>query len=130
MGVVAGDEIDASVHERGEPVQLSDDQLGALALRQRFRQPGAGGMPAVLDFRRGRLLMVSPDSQAIACPLSGRNSTYRPVQISGAGSLCIVLRHLMNKDMTIPRSANIREERWALPAQTIDGGACGRRSLA
>src|SRR6476659_8332818 len=30
--------------------------------------------------------MVSPDSQAIACPLSGRNSTYRPVQISGAGS--------------------------------------------
>src|SRR5713226_1168256 len=32
--------------------------------------------------------MVSPDSQAIACPLSGRNSTYRPVQISGAGSIC------------------------------------------
>src|SRR2546430_9561301 len=38
-------------------------------------------------FRRGRRCMVSPDSQAIACPLSGRNSTYRPVQISGAGSL-------------------------------------------
>jgi len=38
-------------------------------------------------FRRGRLFMVSPDSQAIACPLSGRNSTYRPVQISGAGSI-------------------------------------------
>src|SRR5208282_1526023 len=38
-------------------------------------------------FRRGRLFMVSPDSQAIACPLSGRNSTYRPVQISGAGSV-------------------------------------------
>src|SRR5712671_4705001 len=33
--------------------------------------------------------MVSPDSQAIACPLSGRNSTYRPVQISGAGSTLI-----------------------------------------
>ena len=31
--------------------------------------------------------MVSPDSQAIACPLSGRNSTYRPVQISGTGSV-------------------------------------------
>jgi hypothetical protein len=30
--------------------------------------------------------MIAPDSQAIACPLSGRNSTYRPVQISGAGS--------------------------------------------
>jgi hypothetical protein len=37
-------------------------------------------------FRRGRLLMVSPDSQGTACPLSGRNSTYRPVQISGTGS--------------------------------------------
>src|SRR6516162_9710047 len=37
-------------------------------------------------FRRGRLFMVSPDSQATACPPSGRNSTYRPVQISGASS--------------------------------------------
>jgi hypothetical protein len=26
--------------------------------------------------------MVSPDSLGTACPLSGRNSTYRPVQIS------------------------------------------------
>src|SRR6202051_137351 len=39
-------------------------------------------------FRRGRLVMVSPDSQGTACPLSGRNSTYRPVQISGTGSVC------------------------------------------
>jgi len=30
--------------------------------------------------------MVSPDSQAIACPPSGRNSTYRPVQISETSS--------------------------------------------
>jgi hypothetical protein len=30
--------------------------------------------------------MVSPDSQATACPPSGRNSTYHPVQISGTGS--------------------------------------------
>src|ERR1700687_3103502 len=37
-------------------------------------------------FRRGRLLIVSPDSLGTACPLSGRNSTYRPVQISGTGS--------------------------------------------
>jgi hypothetical protein len=37
-------------------------------------------------FRRGRLFMVSPDSQAPACPLSGRNSTYRPVQNSGTTS--------------------------------------------
>ena len=38
-------------------------------------------------FRCGRLCTVSPDSQAIACPLSGRNSTYQPVQISGASSV-------------------------------------------
>src|ERR1039458_7882120 len=38
-------------------------------------------------FRRGRLLIVSPDSLGTACPLSGRNSTYRPVQISGTSSV-------------------------------------------
>src|SRR6266436_8599360 len=38
-------------------------------------------------FRRVRLVIVSPDSQRTACLLSGRNSTYRPVQISGTGSL-------------------------------------------
>jgi hypothetical protein len=37
-------------------------------------------------FRRSRLLMVSPDSRSTACPPSGTNSTYRPVQISGTGS--------------------------------------------
>src|SRR6266511_3234722 len=37
-------------------------------------------------FRRGRLFIVSPDSRGKACPLSGRNSTYRPVQILEAGS--------------------------------------------
>src|SRR4051794_3392303 len=37
-------------------------------------------------FRRGRLLIVSPDSLGTACPLSGRNSTYRLVQILEAGS--------------------------------------------
>ena len=37
-------------------------------------------------FRRGRLLIVSPDSQGTACPLSGRNSTYRLMQISGTSS--------------------------------------------
>src|SRR5450759_4602794 len=40
-------------------------------------------------FRRGRLLMVSPDSRSTACPPSGRNSTYRPVQISGTGSIAL-----------------------------------------
>jgi hypothetical protein len=37
-------------------------------------------------FRRARLCMVAPDSQGTACPSSGRNSTYRPVQIYGASS--------------------------------------------
>src|ERR1700730_18513963 len=41
-------------------------------------------------FRRARLCMVSPDSQAIACLPSGRNSTYRPVQISGATSVFLI----------------------------------------
>src|ERR1700730_2404536 len=36
-------------------------------------------------FRRGRLLIVSPDSLGTACQLSGRNSTYRPVQILEVG---------------------------------------------
>jgi hypothetical protein len=35
--------------------------------------------------------MVAPDSQAPACLPSGRNSTYRPVQISGAGSYLVAL---------------------------------------
>jgi hypothetical protein len=38
-------------------------------------------------FRRGRLLIVSPDSLGTASPLSGRNSTYRLVQILEAGSM-------------------------------------------
>src|SRR6516162_9018550 len=37
--------------------------------------------------RAGRLFMVSPHSQAPACPLSGGNSTYRPVQNFGTTSL-------------------------------------------
>src|SRR5258708_37843019 len=40
-------------------------------------------------FRRVRLVIVSPDSQRTACLLSGRNSTYRPVQISGTGSVLL-----------------------------------------
>src|ERR1700738_3777624 len=44
-------------------------------------------------FRRGRLFMVSPDSLGTACPLSGRNSTYRSVQISETSS-DIPLHHL------------------------------------
>src|SRR6266853_2644619 len=55
-------------------------------------------LKAAVWFRRGRLFMVSPDLQAIACPLSGRNSTYRPVQISGAGSDLIPEDEAFNRD--------------------------------
>src|SRR5208337_2115999 len=40
-------------------------------------------------FRRGRRCIVSPDSLGTACPPSGRNSTYRPVQILEASSFLI-----------------------------------------
>jgi restriction system protein len=49
--------------------------------------PPHGILKAGVWFRRGRLLIVSPDSLGTACPLSGRNSTYRPVQILEASSL-------------------------------------------
>src|ERR1700719_981672 len=52
-------------------------------------------------FRRGRLLIVSPDSLGTACPLSGRNSTYRPVQISAAGSGTVVRVRLDRKATSI-----------------------------
>src|ERR1700716_2603769 len=44
-------------------------------------------------FRRGRLLIVSPDSLGTACLLSGRNSTYRPVQISETSSIIVIASH-------------------------------------
>src|SRR5665213_3254901 len=45
--------------------------------------------------------MVSPDSQGTACPPSGRNSTYRPVQISGTGSTLVdrILHHVRWHDI-------------------------------
>src|ERR1035437_4117694 len=54
-------------------------------------------------FRRGRLLMVSPDSRGTACPPSGRNSTYRPVQISGTGSKMGCLTQISILDQTNSR---------------------------
>jgi site-specific recombinase XerD len=55
-------------------------------------------------FRRGRLLMVSPDSRGTACPPSGRNSTYRPVQISGTGSQPITAECVLAMVKTAPDS--------------------------
>jgi hypothetical protein len=40
------------------------------------------------------LLIVSPDSQASACPLSGRNSTYLAVRICGATSMTSYFEHV------------------------------------
>jgi hypothetical protein len=37
-------------------------------------------------FRQGRSLIVHSDSQGTACPLSGKTSTNRPVQICGTNS--------------------------------------------
>jgi hypothetical protein len=47
--------------------------------------------------------MVAPDSQAPACPLSGRNSTYRPVKKSETGS------HLHNifKKLGVPNRTTL-----------------------
>ena len=39
-------------------------------------------------FRRGLLLIVSPEFAGLYSPLSGRRSTYRPVRISGTTSKC------------------------------------------
>jgi two-component sensor histidine kinase len=44
--------------------------------------------------------MVAPDSQAIACPLSGRNSTYRPVQNSATGSIQAMARQTARTSAT------------------------------
>src|SRR5262245_18733548 len=54
-----------------------------------------------LRLRRGRLDMVSPDSQATACLPSGRNSTYRPVQISATGfEARLVIRLITGETLT------------------------------
>jgi hypothetical protein len=52
-------------------------------------------------FRRRRLVMISPDSLGTACPPSGRNSTYRPVQISGASSVKAPLTHHWRSEPTL-----------------------------
>src|ERR1700688_4888453 len=56
----------------------------------------AFALKAGVWFRRGRLVIVSPDSLGTTRQLSGRNSTYRPVQISGTGSLHRTLRGWAN----------------------------------
>jgi transposase len=61
-------------------VGRTDTALGAFYRRLSSR---IGKAKAVTATARN---FVSPDSRGTACPLSGRNSTYRPVQILEAGS--------------------------------------------
>src|ERR1700730_10585714 len=82
-------------------------------------------------FRRGRLLMVSPDSAGTACPLSGRNSTYRPVQISRTSShatfqleltkiLLPILQYKMDVDMFLYDTTSRRfENLFGIPAMIV-----------
>jgi hypothetical protein len=60
--------------------------LAPLGDQQEMAASATFALKAGVWFRRGRLVMVSPDSLGTACPLSGRNSTYRLVQILEAGS--------------------------------------------
>src|SRR5680860_765755 len=78
-------------------------------------------------FRRGRLLMVSPDKMGTACPLSDRNSTYRPVQISGTGSLAVIT----NRFNTLAGALDTaREENSRLYRQLITVQEEERREIA
>src|SRR5665811_292449 len=86
-------------------------------------------------FRRGRLLMVSPDKMGTACPLSGRNSTYRPVQISGTGSDTV--REMTGSDgfkvgaqgcrsCVVPKRLPYFPLGWAISMRLLFGVSAGR----
>jgi hypothetical protein len=75
-----------------------------------------------LEVRRGRLLMVSPDSRDTACPLSARNSTYRPAQISGTGSVRSTLSYPVAADMRMSEKGVVEE----LQARLIPRGSAKR----
>src|SRR5262245_12390329 len=68
-------------------------------------------------FRRGLLLMLSPDSRAKSCPLSGRSSTYRPVQILEAGSYFVALV-LMLQACFIRAPVLINRHTWSAFGET------------
>jgi hypothetical protein len=76
------------------------------------------------------LLIVSPDSTGTACPLSGRNSTYRPVQISGAGSQFIKANKRetirASKELIFPRAGTIlvMTRQCRIRGTRIKGGRC------
>jgi hypothetical protein len=71
-----------------------------------------------IAFDGRNLLIVSPDSPSTACPLSGRNSTYRSVQILEAGAS----RSGRSPDslkMKNPNAPPKREEDWGKEEMAI-----------
>jgi hypothetical protein len=72
---------------RSTTVSMVVSRVGGSNPRVRSLSTSRWILKAGVWFRRGHLLIVSPDSRGTACPLSGRNSTYRPVQILETGSL-------------------------------------------
>jgi hypothetical protein len=62
-------------------------------------------------FRRGRLLIVSPDSPGTACPLSGRNSTHRPVQIPEPALIAPTVRACTLARDRSAREAKLRDRK-------------------
>src|SRR5260370_26743336 len=82
-------------------------------------------------FRRGRLLIVSPDSLGTACPLSGRNSTYRPVQILEASSVqrsSLNKFHVCAQTMEIKISSRTRRSLICCGARLLEEGPGGRNT--
>jgi hypothetical protein len=78
--------------------------------------------------------MVSPDSMGTACPLSGRNSTYRPVQISGTGSDKDVYQSIFSTLTDAARQSTAREPfaNWFTTWHVRfgrDGGVQGHRPV-
>jgi hypothetical protein len=67
--------------------------------------------------------MVSPDSLGTACPLSGRNSTYRPVQISETSSLGQIVTLALPSVVAAAQSGNLSI--GGIVSQVIAGGAGG-----
>src|SRR6516225_525358 len=72
--------------------------------------------------------MVSPDSQATACLPSGRNSTYRPVQISGTGSLVPSEDDLDECEILLRRAIEMvrGSTRWSQPTRSLTDRMPGR----
>ena len=94
---------------------------------------GALTMEHTRGSRRGRLLIVSANSPATACPLSGRHSTYRPVHFE-AGSVILVQERLVGRRSVgsigphPARRIALVEQALAQTTALIGSRICGRPS--